>query len=74
MFIQWDLLYLTDGVSFWEEKKKSLFYSFRELDPAPNPPHFPSHVIQATLDYISNCHKSKSKSLVAVLSKSPVSI
>ncbi|KAM6385454.1 serine-protein kinase ATM isoform 5-T11 [Alca torda] len=43
----------------------------RELDPAPNPPHFPSYVIKATLDYISNCHKSKLKSLVAVLSKSP---
>ncbi|NXP10247.1 ATM kinase, partial [Thinocorus orbignyianus] len=43
----------------------------RELDPAPNPPHFPSYVINATLDYISSCHKSKLKSLVAVLSKSP---
>ncbi|XP_075580028.1 serine-protein kinase ATM [Pelecanus crispus] len=43
----------------------------RELDPAPNPPHFPSYVIKATLDYISNCHKSKLTSLVAVLSKSP---
>uniref|UniRef100_A0A8C3MZA8 non-specific serine/threonine protein kinase n=1 Tax=Geospiza parvula TaxID=87175 RepID=A0A8C3MZA8_GEOPR len=47
------------------------FYSFRELDPAPNPPHFPSYVIKATLDYISNCHKSKLKSIIAVLSKSP---
>ncbi|XP_068000723.1 serine-protein kinase ATM [Melanerpes formicivorus] len=43
----------------------------RELDPAPNPPHFPSYVIKATLDYISNCHKSKLKGLVAVLSKNP---
>ncbi|XP_062471298.1 serine-protein kinase ATM [Pezoporus occidentalis] len=43
----------------------------RELDPAPNPPHFPSYVIKATLDYINNCHKSKLKNLVAVLSKSP---
>ncbi|XP_061847968.1 serine-protein kinase ATM isoform X4 [Colius striatus] len=43
----------------------------RELDPAPNPPHFPSYVIKGTLDYISNCHKSKLKSLIAVLSKSP---
>ncbi|XP_035183026.1 serine-protein kinase ATM isoform X2 [Oxyura jamaicensis] len=42
-----------------------------ELDPSPNPPHFPSYVIKATLDYISNCHKSKLKSLVAVLTKSP---
>uniref|UniRef100_A0A663EF73 ATM serine/threonine kinase n=1 Tax=Aquila chrysaetos chrysaetos TaxID=223781 RepID=A0A663EF73_AQUCH len=44
---------------------------FWELDPAPNPPHFPSYVIKAALDYISNCHKSKLRSLVAVLSKSP---
>ncbi|XP_030331993.1 serine-protein kinase ATM isoform X1 [Strigops habroptila] len=43
----------------------------RELDPAPNPPHFPSYVIKATLDYINNCHKSKLKNLVAVLSKNP---
>ncbi|XP_075347105.1 serine-protein kinase ATM [Mycteria americana] len=43
----------------------------RELDPVPNPPRFPSYVIKATLDYMSNCHKSKLKSFVAVLSKSP---
>ncbi|XP_063807673.1 serine-protein kinase ATM isoform X2 [Pseudophryne corroboree] len=43
----------------------------RELDPAPNPPYFPSYVIKATLDYISSCHKSKMKSLVAILSKTP---
>ncbi|KYO44923.1 serine-protein kinase ATM isoform X2 [Alligator mississippiensis] len=42
-----------------------------DLDPAPNPPHFPSYVIKATLDYISSCHKAKLKSLVAVLSKNP---
>ncbi|KAM8974926.1 serine-protein kinase ATM [Pelodytes ibericus] len=44
-----------------------------ELDPAPNPPYFPSYVIKATLDYISSCHKSKLKSLVAILSKTPES-
>ncbi|KAM9320664.1 serine-protein kinase ATM [Gastrophryne carolinensis] len=43
----------------------------RELDPPPNPPYFPSYVIKATLDYINSCHKSKLKSLVAVLSKTP---
>ncbi|XP_062423249.1 serine-protein kinase ATM [Rhea pennata] len=43
----------------------------RELDPAPNPPHFPSYVIKATLEYINNCHKSKLRSLIALLSKSP---
>ncbi|KAE8627562.1 hypothetical protein XENTR_v10007047 [Xenopus tropicalis] len=42
-----------------------------ELDPAPNPPYFPSSVIKATLHYISSCHKSKMKSLVTILSKTP---
>ncbi|XP_061484637.1 serine-protein kinase ATM isoform X2 [Rhineura floridana] len=42
-------------------------------DPTPNPPHFPSYVIKATLDYISSCHKTKSKGLVAILSKNPES-
>nr|XP_019570457.1 PREDICTED: serine-protein kinase ATM isoform X1 [Rhinolophus sinicus]XP_019570459.1 PREDICTED: serine-protein kinase ATM isoform X1 [Rhinolophus sinicus]XP_019570460.1 PREDICTED: serine-protein kinase ATM isoform X1 [Rhinolophus sinicus]XP_019570461.1 PREDICTED: serine-protein kinase ATM isoform X1 [Rhinolophus sinicus] len=42
-----------------------------DLDPAPNPPHFPSHVIKATFAYISNCHKTKFKSILEVLSKSP---
>ncbi|XP_007934807.1 serine-protein kinase ATM [Orycteropus afer afer] len=41
------------------------------LDPAPNPPHFPSHVIKATFAYISNCHKTKFKSILEILSKSP---
>nr|XP_014351298.1 PREDICTED: serine-protein kinase ATM [Latimeria chalumnae] len=45
-----------------------------EMDPVPNPPHFPSHIIKATLDYISSCHKTKLKSLVAILSKNPDSI
>lgn len=53
------------------EKGPHLSKYIRELDPAPNPPHFPSYVIKATLDHISNCHKSELKSLVAVLSKSP---
>ncbi|XP_066103499.1 serine-protein kinase ATM [Saccopteryx bilineata] len=42
-----------------------------DLDPAPNPPHFPSHVIKAAFAYISNCHKTKSKSILEILSKSP---
>ncbi|KAJ7995488.1 hypothetical protein DPEC_G00245090 [Dallia pectoralis] len=45
-----------------------------ELDPAPNPPYFSSHVIKATLDYLSKCHSANHKSLVAVLSKTPISI
>uniref|UniRef100_A0A8D2J9V7 non-specific serine/threonine protein kinase n=1 Tax=Varanus komodoensis TaxID=61221 RepID=A0A8D2J9V7_VARKO len=44
-----------------------------DSDPAPNPPHFPSYVIKATLDYISSCHKTKSKGLVGILSKNPES-
>ncbi|XP_042538698.1 serine-protein kinase ATM [Dipodomys spectabilis] len=42
-----------------------------DLDPAPNPPCFPSHVIKATFAYISNCHKTKLKSILEILSKSP---
>ncbi|XP_030008171.1 serine-protein kinase ATM isoform X2 [Sphaeramia orbicularis] len=45
-----------------------------ELDPAPNPPYFSSFVIKATLDYLSKCHSANHKSLVAILSKTPVSI
>ncbi|KAI5092996.1 serine-protein kinase ATM [Silurus meridionalis] len=45
-----------------------------ELDPAPNPPFFSSHVIKATLDYLSKCHSTSHKSLVAILSKTPMSI
>lgn len=54
----------------------TVFFSvtLRDLDPAPNPPHFPSHVIKATFAYISNCHKTKLKSILEILSKSPVSI
>ncbi|KAL4647243.1 serine-protein kinase ATM isoform X2 [Arapaima gigas] len=45
-----------------------------ELDPAPNPPYFNSYVIKATLDYLSKCHNSNLRSLVAILSKTPISI
>ncbi|KAE8295481.1 Serine-protein kinase ATM [Larimichthys crocea] len=45
-----------------------------ELDPAPNPPFFSSYVIKATLDYLSKCHSANHKSLVAILSKTPISI
>lgn len=44
----------------------------RELDPAPNPPYFSSYVIKVTLDYLSKCHSASHKSLVAILSKTPV--
>ncbi|XP_006899108.1 PREDICTED: serine-protein kinase ATM [Elephantulus edwardii] len=42
-----------------------------DLDPAPNPPYFPSHVIKATFAYISNCHKTKFKNILEILSKNP---
>ncbi|KAI4877690.1 hypothetical protein NFI96_016764 [Prochilodus magdalenae] len=45
-----------------------------ELDPAPNPPFFSSSVIKATLDYLSKCHSATHKSLVAILSKTPMSM
>ncbi|XP_041660775.1 serine-protein kinase ATM isoform X2 [Cheilinus undulatus] len=45
-----------------------------ELDPAPNPPYFSSYVIKATLDYLSMCHSANHKSLVSILSKTPISI
>ncbi|KAF0030872.1 hypothetical protein F2P81_017603 [Scophthalmus maximus] len=45
-----------------------------ELDPVPNPPHFSSYVIKATLDYLSKCHSTNHRSLVAILSKTPISI
>lgn len=59
------------SLEFW--KIWNLFSPFRDLDPAPNPPYFPSHVVKATLDYIGSCYKTKSKELVAILSKNPVS-
>ncbi|XP_031716383.1 serine-protein kinase ATM isoform X1 [Anarrhichthys ocellatus] len=45
-----------------------------ELDPVPNPPYFSSYVIRATLDYLSKCHSANHKTLVAILSKTPISI
>ncbi|XP_076001414.1 serine-protein kinase ATM isoform X2 [Genypterus blacodes] len=45
-----------------------------ELDPAPNPPFFSSYVIKASLDYLSKCHSANQKPLVAILSKTPISI
>ncbi|XP_063061017.1 serine-protein kinase ATM [Engraulis encrasicolus] len=56
------------------EERGSLHRFTGELDPAPNPPHFSSYVIKATLGYLSKCHGANNKSLVAILSKTPVSI
>ncbi|XP_056417620.1 serine-protein kinase ATM [Hyla sarda] len=54
-----------------EQNQRDILQYTRELDPAPNPPYFPSSVIKATLNYISSCHKNKQKSLIAILSKTP---
>uniref|UniRef100_A0A8D2P350 non-specific serine/threonine protein kinase n=1 Tax=Zosterops lateralis melanops TaxID=1220523 RepID=A0A8D2P350_ZOSLA len=61
---------LVNILPYFQREMASKVYD-KELDPAPNPPHFPSYVIKATLDHISNCHKSKLRSIVAVLSKNP---
>ncbi|XP_030248293.1 serine-protein kinase ATM isoform X3 [Sparus aurata] len=57
-----------------EEDRGDLKRFVGELDPAPNPPYFSSYVIKATLDYLSKCHSANHKSLVAILSKTPISI
>ncbi|KAJ8257146.1 hypothetical protein COCON_G00192980 [Conger conger] len=67
------LLTLYEGTG-QEERPGDLCRFMGELDPAPNPPYFSSFVIRATLDYLNNCHSSTSKSLVTILSKTPISI
>uniref|UniRef100_A0A669EAW1 non-specific serine/threonine protein kinase n=1 Tax=Oreochromis niloticus TaxID=8128 RepID=A0A669EAW1_ORENI len=57
-----------------EEDRGDLKRFIGELDPVPNPPYFSSYVIKATLDYLSKCHGANHKSLVAILSKTPISI
>ncbi|XP_056139019.1 serine-protein kinase ATM [Lampris incognitus] len=56
------------------EDREHLVNFIGELDPAPNPPYFSCSVIKATLDYLSKCHSANHKSLVAILSKNPISI
>ncbi|XP_061781898.1 serine-protein kinase ATM [Nerophis lumbriciformis] len=67
------LMTLYEG-SAAEEDRGDLTRFTGELDPVPNPPYFSSHVIKATLEYLSKCHSANHKSLVAILSKSPMSI
>ena len=43
----------------------------RDTDPEPDPPHFTSHAIKATFDFLTRCH-SGGKSLVSVLCNSKV--
>ncbi|KAK0156293.1 Serine-protein kinase ATM [Merluccius polli] len=68
------LLTLYEGAGVGGQEMGDLKRFIGELDPAPNPPYFSSHVIKATLDYISSCHSANHKSLVAILSKNPISI
>ncbi|KAJ3590644.1 hypothetical protein NHX12_008594, partial [Muraenolepis orangiensis] len=68
------LLTLYEGAATGGQQRDNLKRFIGELDPAPNPPYFGSHVIKATLDYISSCHGANHKSLVAILSKNPISI
>ncbi|KAG7247977.1 hypothetical protein CRUP_006986, partial [Coryphaenoides rupestris] len=68
------LLTLYEGPGAGAQEPGDLQRFIGELDPAPNPPFFSSHVIKDTLDYISQCHSTNHKSLVAILSKNPISI
>uniref|UniRef100_A0A6Q2X681 non-specific serine/threonine protein kinase n=1 Tax=Esox lucius TaxID=8010 RepID=A0A6Q2X681_ESOLU len=68
------LMTLYEGAATQEGCRGDLRSFIGELDPAPNPPYFSSYVIKATLDYLSNCHSDNHKSLVAILSKTPISI
>ncbi|XP_061682550.1 serine-protein kinase ATM isoform X3 [Syngnathoides biaculeatus] len=67
------LMTLYEG-SAAEEDRGNLKRFIGEFDPVPNPPYFSSQVIKATLDYLSKCHSANHKSLVAILSKTPISI
>ncbi|XP_060928737.1 serine-protein kinase ATM isoform X1 [Limanda limanda] len=66
------LMTLYEGVGT-EGDRGELQCFIGELDPEPNPPYFNSYVIKATLEYLSKCHGAH-KSLVAILSKNPISI
>ncbi|KAJ8368814.1 hypothetical protein SKAU_G00088420 [Synaphobranchus kaupii] len=69
------LMTLYEGAGQDEGEDSGDLYRFiGELDPAPNPPYFSSYVIKATLDYLSVCHGTSVKSLVTILSRTPISI
>ncbi|KAJ8280888.1 hypothetical protein GJAV_G00060510 [Gymnothorax javanicus] len=69
------LMTLYEGVGLEQGQEAGDLRRFiGELDPAPNPPYFSSCVIKATLDYLSRCHGNTVKSLVTILSKTPISI
>ncbi|XP_058274732.1 serine-protein kinase ATM isoform X2 [Hemibagrus wyckioides] len=68
------LMTLYEGAGSDTAERGDLQKFIGELDPAPNPPYFSSQVIKATLGYLSKCHSTSHKSLVAILSKTPMSI
>ncbi|ETE61104.1 Serine-protein kinase ATM, partial [Ophiophagus hannah] len=67
------LMTLHEPINIQPEENSDLIAFTGDLDPAPNPPYFPSFIIQATLDYINRCYKTKSNGIVAILSKNPES-
>ncbi|KAK3513535.1 hypothetical protein QTP70_016470, partial [Hemibagrus guttatus] len=68
------LMTLYEGAESGTAERGDLQKFVGELDPAPNPPFFSSQVIKATLGYLTKCHSTSHKSLVAILSKTPMSI
>ncbi|XP_026541131.1 serine-protein kinase ATM isoform X1 [Notechis scutatus] len=67
------LMTLHEPINIKPEENSDLITFTGDLDPAPNPPYFPSFIIQATLDYINRCYKTKSNGIIAILSKNPES-
>ncbi|XP_072528166.1 serine-protein kinase ATM-like, partial [Salminus brasiliensis] len=68
------LMTLYEGAGASTAESGGLQKFIGELDPAPNPPFFSSKVIKATLHYLSSCHSANHKSLVTILSKTPMSM
>uniref|UniRef100_A0AAR2J0R4 non-specific serine/threonine protein kinase n=1 Tax=Pygocentrus nattereri TaxID=42514 RepID=A0AAR2J0R4_PYGNA len=68
------LMTLYEGAGAVSADRGDLQKFIGELDPAPNPPFFSSSVIRDTLDHLSKCHSATHKSLVAILSKTPMSM
>ena len=56
---------------FWQKYYSCVCIS-RESDPEPEPPHFTSHAITATFDFLTTCHGGTS--LVSVLCNHKVSV
>ena len=44
----------------------------RDYDPPTDKPHFTSHAIKATLEYLTGCHGGSSNTLVSILCKRKV--